>query len=202
MAGVTVESATCWMLGVSYEEYKNAGYKVPDGYLTDDMYITFWINPLVFKIKAIIDLIRSTDIITEKKDMIYGTVKAKEFLSGENVQYKELYCFLNSVEMYHPMSEIAKEEGLPQMAWGFGLGRSYESIHAHVFVLHKGEKVPEVINSSMSMWKSEKNPELKRGESFDKYRTFHDKKEVGEHDAYICTIKTSDIPNFIKKKNK
>ena len=198
MAGVTVESATCWMLGLPYEDYKNAGYGIPANSLTDDMYITFWINPSVFKIKAIIDLIRSLDIITEKKDMIYGTVKAKDFLSGENKQYKELYCFLNSVEMGHPNSKIAKEEGLPQMAYGVTLGGPY----VHVFVLHKGEKVPEIINSSFSMWKSETNPELKRGETFKKYLTFHEKKEVDDHDVYICTIKASDIPAIIKKGNK
>lgn len=198
MAGVTVESAICWMLGVSYEDYKSSGFGVPSNSLTDDMYITFWINPSIFKIKAIIDLIRSLDIITEKKGMLYGTVKAKDFLSGKNKQYKELYCFLNSVEMGHPNTKIAKEEGLPQMACGV----TFEQPYVHVFVLHEGEKVPEVINSSFSMWKSETNPELKKGEKFKKYRTFHDKKELDDHDIYICTISTSDIPEFIKKGKK
>ena len=198
MSGVTVKSAVCWMLGVSYDEYKNAGYGVPANFLMDDMYITFWINPSVFKIKAIIALIRSSDIITEKNGMIHGTVKAKDFLSEENKQYKEIYCFLDSVEMGHPNSKTAKEEGLPQMAYGVMLGGPY----AHVFVLHKGEKVPEITNSSFSLWKSGTNPELKRGQTFKKYLTFHEKKEIDDHDVYICTIKTSDIPAIIKSGNK
>ena len=84
------------------------------------------------------------------------------------------------------------------MAYGVTLGGPY----VHVFVLHKGEKVPEIINSSFSMWKSEINPELKRGETFKKYLTFHEKKEVDNNDVYICTIKASDIPAIIKKGNK
>ena len=197
MAGVTVRSAICWMLGLSYEEYKTADFGVPSYALSDDMYITFWINPPMFKVKSAINLIRSYDFISEKKDMFYGTIKAKELLF--NKKNKLLYEFLDSCEISHPMSEIAKEEGLPQMSIGMiGFGDP----HSCVFALHEGEEVPSIINSSWAFWESEFNPILKKGETFRTFFTFHERKTIKNHDVYICTIKTSDIPDFVKNGNK
>lgn len=197
MAGVTVRSAICWMLGLSYEEYKTAGFGVPSYALSDDMYITFWINPPMFKVKQSINLIRSYDFISEKKGMFYGTIKAKELLF--NKKNKLLYEFLDSCEISHPMSEIAKEEGLPQMSVGIP---GFDNPHSCVFALHEGEEVPSIINCSYSFWKSETNPILKKGETFRTFFTFHERKTIEDHDVYICTIKTSNIPDFIKTGNK
>lgn len=199
MAGVTVKSAICWMLGLSYEEYKTANFGVPSYALSDDMYITFWINPTMFKIKSIIDLIRSYNIISENGGMLYGTIKAKDLLSTENDKYELLYDFLDSSEIWHPSKNIAKKEGLPQMSIGVpGFNISY----SFAFVLHNEEQIPHIINMSISRWASKINPDPKRGEKFQDFFTFHERKTIEEHDIYICTIETSNIPALIKAGNK
>ena len=144
MSGVTISSACAWMLGVTYDEFREAGYGLPRKYLTNDLFVTFVTPELKYarltrvfsKARALLRREFDSD-----KGYFFGTVPLVRLLevdgNGCFEREEPLAIWLNACEIGHPFAEVALTQGLPQVSYLSSQPLGYMVLHREPF-----DKVP------------------------------------------------------------